>query len=110
MFKSGTSNINYYGLGLAETHSHEQENKRSTRGQQHLIWFDQLHAHIHRQHQPKISTINDMDYNDINQHSQLTQITVLLVTNARQHIKKIVFGVGVKGGATKEMPTLRERR
>ena len=43
-----------------------------------------------------------MDYNNINQHSQLTLITVLLVTNA-QHIIKIVFGVGVKGGATKEM-------
>ena len=99
LFKSRTSNINYYGLGLAETHSHEQENKRSTRGQQHLIWFDQLHAHIHRQHQPKISTINDMDYNDINQHSQLIQITVLLVTNARQHIKKNCLWCRCEGGS-----------
>ena len=97
-FKSGTSNINYYGLGLAEAHSHEQENKISTRGQQHLIWFDQLHAHIYRQHQPKISTINDMDYNDINQHSQLTQITVLLVTNA-QHIIKNCLWCGCEGGS-----------
>ena len=38
-----------------------------------LMWFSQLHAYIHRQHQPTISNINHMHYNGINQHSQLTK-------------------------------------
>ena len=47
-----------------------------------LMWFGQLHAYIHRQHQPTISNINHMHYNSINQHththihknSQISQI------------------------------------
>ena len=48
-----------------------------------LMWFSQLHAYIHKQHQPKISTINNMHYHGINQHSQLTQTTLTNLTNTQ---------------------------
>ena len=48
-----------------------------------LTWFSQLHAYIHKQHQPTISNINHMHYNGINQHLQLTQKTLTNLTNTQ---------------------------
>ena len=53
------------------------------------MWFSQLHAYIHRQHQPTISNINHMHYNGINQHSQLTKKKKKLTNLANTQTKPL---------------------
>ena len=80
LWNNRSSNINYYYLELAEVHSHEPKNKTSTRDND-LMWFNQLYAYVHGQRQKKKSNINDMDYNNIDQTSQRSQLTQTTSTN-----------------------------
>ena len=57
-----------------------QKNKTSTRDND-LMWFNQLYAYVHGQRQKKKSNINDMDYNNIDQTSQRSQLTQTTSTN-----------------------------